>query len=120
MAKRGTIQLRELCRRAGVPCKASGRWAERPVAVDYGNEIALVAQPGEGGIVRVCVPALLSPTEAARCALAALAYGLMDLVARESIRGAAWADPAAPRGRPVSGTAQSNRERQRAYRKRHA
>lgn len=112
------IELRELCRRAGVTCKASGSWAGRPVAIDRGSELAIVTEPGGTGVVRVRVPTTLSSEEAARWALAALAYGLMDVVARESIRGADWARPMAPRGRPPTGAALSNRERQRAFRQR--
>ena len=99
-------------------CRASGRWAERRVAIDRGPELAIVTEPGDAGLVRVRVPASLTPRQAARWALSALAYGLMDLVARESIRGADWAKPAPPRGRPATGTASSNRERQRAHRRR--
>jgi hypothetical protein len=113
-----TIDLRELCRRAGVTCKASGSWIGRRVAIDRGRELAIAAEPGGTGVVRVRVPAALSSRDASRWALSALAYGLMDVVARESIRGADWARPLAPRGRPATGTALSNRERQRAYRRR--
>jgi hypothetical protein len=112
------VELRALCGMAGVTCKASGRWAGRRVAIDRGSELAILAEPGGTGVVRVRVPAALSRIEAARWALSALAYGLMDIVARESIRGADWAKPAVPRGRPTTGAAWSNRERQRAYRRR--
>gem|GEM_PF-2808169 len=60
-----------------------------------------------------------SPRARARLALGALAYSIMDLVARESIRGAAWAAAAPPRGRASSGTALTNAERQRRYRAKH-
>jgi hypothetical protein len=114
----GTVSVRELCAAAGVPCRASGGWTERRIQVVRADGYDIEAEPGGWGTVRIAVPRRLKPGEAYRHALAALAFGLMDLVARESIRGQRWARPAPPRGRPATGTAWSNAERQRAYRHR--
>jgi hypothetical protein len=114
---RGARPLHEWLARAGLPCRASGAWIDRPVRVVPGQS-GIEREPGDWGRVRIGVPAGLSARDEARWAIAAMAYGLVDLVARESIRGQPWARPAAARGRPPSGTAKSNRERQRAYRAR--
>lgn len=110
--------LRSLCADAGVPCRASGVWTERPVVVVPGERYRIEAEAGDYGRVKIEVPAWLSLVDQKRHALGALAYGLMDLVARESLRGAAWARPANPRGRRSSGVALSTKERQRRYRAR--
>lgn len=112
--------LHDLLVQAGVPCRASGRWTERLVTVTAGEQLDIEREPGDWGGVRITVPAGLSARGAARLAVGALAYGLMDLVARESIRGQAWARPTLPRGRPRSGMALSGRERQRIHRARRA
>lgn len=114
----GSVKLSELLRRAGAPCRASGRWSERLVVIAPG-ESGIEREPGDWGAVRIGVPSDLGEVDAARFAASAMAYGLMDLVARESIRGAYWARPAAPRGRPPTGRALSNAERQRNFRARH-
>jgi hypothetical protein len=115
---RAARSLRELLAVAGAPCRASGRWTERRVRIVPGAAGVIEKEPGDWSPVRIGVPAGLSARDAARYAVAAMAYGLMDLVARESIRGQPWARPAPPRGRPATGTAMSNRERQRTYRAR--
>lgn len=107
-----------LCSIAGVACRASGPWLQRMIAIERGSGYAISAEPGGFGGVHLHVPAGLTPTQAAQYGLAMLAYGLMDPVARESIRGQAWAKPSVPRGRPRTGTALSARERQRAFRDR--
>lgn len=114
----GAVSLRALCALAGVPCRASGDWTERSIVLERSENCSIEAEPGGWGTVRIAVPKHLKPLAAHRYALAALAFSLMDLVARESIRGQAWSRPAVPRGRPPTGMAQSNRERQRAYRRR--
>jgi len=116
----GAVSVRELCALAGVPCRASGGWTERPVVVVRADAYAIEAQPGGWGAVRILVPRSLGRGEVHRHALAALAFGLMDPVARQSIRGQPWARPAMPRGRPATGTARSSRERQRTFRRRQA
>lgn len=110
--------LESLCAAAGVPCRASGAWTRREVGVVSTAEPVIEAQPGSWGRVKVGVPPAYSgrPRDAARFALAVMAYVLMDPVARASVCGSAWARPG-QRGRPVVG-AQPNRDRQRAHRAR--
>lgn len=115
---KGAVALSDLCRHAGVACKASGAWTERPVCVYGGSGYRIEAEPGGYGVVRIQVPAQLGEVERARHALAAMAYSLMDGVAREVVRGAAWAKPAKPVGRPRGGQALSGQARQRRYRAR--
>ena len=118
-ARAKIYRLHELCAAAGVTCRASGDWIRRRVFVRMGGEYDICAQPGYRGDVVVTVPAG-KEKPAARQALAALAYGLFDGVAREGIRGAPWAHPTAPPGRPRSGQAKTTAERQRAFRQRQA
>jgi hypothetical protein len=113
----GARTLRALCESAGVACKASGEWTERLVDVVEADKLTIVAEPGDGAPVRIGIP----PGERrqrARLALAAMAYGVHDLVAKESIKGQPWTRIALPRGRIPTGTALSARERQRRFRAR--
>ncbi len=116
--------VRSLCARAGVDCLASGAWTERKVylvPVPAGEVLSIVKEPGDWSAVQVGLPGVdINSVAAARGALLVLAYGLMDLVARESIRGVVWARPSAARGRPRTGKAMSNAQRQARYRQRHA
>ena len=119
----GAIPLHELCERAGVPCRASGEWTRRPVVIARANdEDGNIVVDVHRGTVQVGVPTRWDGTDilAARYALGALAYGLFDLVARESITGQPWARIKRPPGPRRSGTASTSRERQRRYRVRHA
>ncbi|MHB1201325.1 MAG: hypothetical protein ACYCZ6_17600 [Polaromonas sp.] len=75
----------------------------------------IIAEPGSQGAVQINTPPNLNKQEAARYALAAMAYAMFDLVARESVRGQKWARPTMPSGRKRSGTAKSNSMRQRAH-----
>jgi hypothetical protein len=109
------ITLREALASAGAPCRASGRWTERLLVIDPGFE-GIEKEPGDWSTVRIGVQANHAARDQARYAVAAMAYGLMDVVARESIRGLAWALPAKPRGRRPSGAALSSAQRQRRYR----
>jgi hypothetical protein len=109
------LTLRQVCERAGVACRASGAWTLRPISIVAGDSISVTAEPGSWGAVQIEVPRGTSQQAAARLALGVLAYALMDGVARESIRGAAWAKPAPPRGRPRAGKALNIRERQRRH-----
>jgi hypothetical protein len=113
----GATTLRALCESAGVVCKASGAWTERVVDIVTGDTLEIVAEPGDGAPVRISLPAN-DHRSAARLALAVMAYGLHDLVAKESIRGASWTRIALPRGRIPSGAALTTRERQRRFRAR--
>ena len=117
----GAIPLYDLCDRAGVPCKASGEWTRRAVVMvpsddDDGSITVDVAH----GTVAIGVPMHWGGTDVqdARYALGALAYGLFDLVARESIKGQPWAQIRRPPGPRRTGTALTNTERQRRYRAR--
>jgi hypothetical protein len=111
----------ELCRLAEVTCQASGSWTERQVELCEGGDIsAILYEPGYCGRVRILVPSTVAADAraAARYALGALAYSLMDLVARQSILGAAWTKPDR-RGRPKLplGLKLSNAQRQERFRR---
>jgi hypothetical protein len=121
----GFVPLERVCAAAGVRCAASGSWNQRPVRIAkdealHGQSVVIHKEPEDFGAVEIRVPAGLSDRDSARLALCAMAYGLMDLVARQSIRGQAWTAPAARAGRPafVSGRAMSNAERQARFRAR--
>lgn len=111
------LSLSQLCERAGVACKATGRWTTRQIELTRGPDTRLVAEPGEWGSVIINLPQL-GGTDRARAALAALAFGMHDIVAKESIRSADWLRVGPPRGRPRSGRALSTKERQRRFRER--
>lgn len=113
------MALRDLCERAKVVCRASGDWTLRPVRISRGERLLVVREPGGWGAVEITLPNIdPKSVKAAQMALEVMAYGEMDLVARESIKGAAWAKPVTRRGRPKSGMALSAWERQRAARQR--
>lgn len=111
------VPLRELCAKAGVSCRASGAWTERQVEVATGQQLEIWAEPGDWGAVRIEVPNA-PPAEQARMALLAMAYGLHDLVAKQSVAHQPWARLKPPRGRPPTGQALTTAERQRRFRKR--
>jgi len=119
-----TLSLYDLCEQAQVPCKATGTWTMRNVTVHTpeksGVAPSIVCEPGSQGSVVITTPANLNPKDASRYALAAMAYGLFDFVARESVRGCSWARPTLPAGRKRSGTAKSNSVRQREFQARKA
>ena len=112
-----SLTLRELCRLAGVKCRASGEWTLRPVEAVLAGEAFIEAEPGGWGRVRVGVPArhAKTPKARARYALGALAFGLFDGVARESIRGESWTRLEIL-GRPKAKRAMTVAERQRKLR----
>ncbi len=113
--------IEELCRLAGVECRAIGSWVNRPVVIRaVGDRVRVAAEPGDWGTVAITVPAAIhSEQERARLALGALAYSLFDGVARASISGHAWSRAAMPRGRhPGAARPKSNAERQLAFRQR--
>ncbi len=113
----GARPIRALCDAAGVPCRASGPWAERPVRLTRGEVAAIIVEPGGYGQIeiRLAPGVRQTPADEARYALCALAYGLLDGVARATIAGQLWARLTAPRGRPVTGAALSTAERQRRF-----
>lgn len=122
LPRRRMRTLFELCAVAGVACRASGAWTNRPVGVGFDPQFPLgciQAEP-QRGAVRISVPEGYAASELlmARYALGAMAFALFDLVSRESIRGAGWISIAPPRGRPAAARAMSNRERQRLFRQR--
>jgi hypothetical protein len=114
--------LREVCARAGVLCRASGPWTERPIGLVAWRSAEIVAEASPRTAVLVRVPRPIwrrGPAARARFALEALAYVLMDLVARESVRGRREFRCTHRPGRPRTGAAISNRDRQRRFRARH-
>jgi len=113
---KNAITLAQLCQQAGVPCRASGAWVKRRVKIGFAQDFTLRATPGDWGDVYLTSP-LRQKKARARQALVILAYGMHDLVAKESIRGEDWAKPTPPRGRPRSPRPLSNRERQARFRK---
>ena len=113
--------LADLCRLAGVECRAFGNWVRRPVVIrSAGDCIRVAAEPGDWGAVEITLPRLVqSEREQARLALGALAYSLFDGVARASVAGHEWSRAAMPRGRrPGTARPKSNAERQHAFRRR--
>lgn len=113
---RSPMTIRELCQIAGISCKASGTWTERQVDLIHGKTIEILAEPGDWGNVRITIPER-NKVEKARTALAILAYGIYDVVARESIKGNIFFRIGPPRGRPRTGQALSVKERQRRFRR---
>lgn len=111
------LSLEQLCERAGVVCRASGAWTEREVQIVFAENFRLFAEPGDWGRVRIEVPCR-GQLKQARLALAALAYSMQDLVAKQSVRGEAWLSLKPPRGRPKRGQALTGKERQRKFRQR--
>lgn len=107
--------LEELCLRAGITCRASGPWIKRQIEIVYSEKMNLIAEPGDWGKVRLELRERDSLKQA-RMALLVMAYGMQDLVAKESIRGAEWAKLSAPSGRPKKMRALSTKERQRKFR----
>ena len=113
--------IAELCRAAGVECRAFGNWVNRPVVTHaIGNSTRIAAEPGDWGAVEITMPtSVKSGQEQARFALGALAYSLFDGVARASVAGHEWSRAALPRGRrPGAARPKSNAERQQAFRDR--
>ena len=96
---RGRTQtIEELCRKAGVECRAIGNWISRPVVIRAsGESLRILAEPGDWGAVEITVPASVKTERAqARLALGALAYStLFDGVARASVAGQKWSRAAA-------------------------
>ena len=116
-----TRSIEELCRLAGVECRAFGKWVSRPIVIRaVGDRIRVASEPGDWGVVEVTVPASVQlQQERARLALGALAYSLFDGVARASVAGHEWSRAALPRGRrPGAARPKSNAERQQIFRQR--
>jgi hypothetical protein len=109
--------IQQLCALAHIPCRATGRWTSRLIDVVAGEQLRIIAEPGSWGAVRIEVPRR-DFKDRFKIAINVLAYGLHDLVARESIRGTPLSVVAPARGRPRRGAPRSNRQRQRDYRER--
>jgi hypothetical protein len=116
-----SLPLAEFCAFAGVSCKGSGLWRQRKIQAIACTVAFIQAEPGGWGSVCVGVPwaHCQSPQSMARYTLGALAYGLFDVVARESVKGQVWTKIKAL-GRPRSGHALTSAERQKRYRQRWA
>ena len=115
LSQKTPFTIRQLCQQAGIVCKASGSWADRLVEIVRGKDIKIVAEPGDWGKIRIEMQND-QRMQQARLALAVLAYGMHDLVAKQSISGHDWANLAPPRGRPKKARALSVSERQRRFR----
>lgn len=111
--------ITDLCKRLNIPCKASGEWTERKVEIRYGSDLIIEAEPGDWGAVRITMEKSNKRQEA-QTALLVLAYGIHDLVAKESIKKLPWSRIPVPRGRIKTGKALTNSERQRLFRERQA
>lgn len=113
------LTIRTLCARAGIACKASGRWVDRPVELvkRANTPPSVLAAPGDWGMVRI-THGEGDQVKAAQFALAILAYSMHDLVCRQSIAGQPWAQISRPRGRVKKPKAASNAERQQKFRTR--
>lgn len=114
--------LNEWCDIAGIPCKASGEWIKRaiswfPMKTD---DHEILAEPGFCDAVRFGVPAYVvrhGDVEIARWILQAMAYSqLFDGVARESVKGVAWARHISNKGRPRLAAPKTGAQRQKRFR----
>lgn len=87
------VSIQTLCDWAGIDCRASGGGVNRKVSWDHGDALAIVADPGPMGAVRVTLtlPIHAHRQAVARQLLLAMAYGLFDGVARASVKGIDWA-----------------------------
>jgi len=114
------VPLEDVLEAAGVLCRASGAWTRRPVVLEpvESASVFIEREAGDAGCVHIGAPRHLDARGQARYAAAAMAYAVLDLVARQSIAGAPWARPATPAGRPSTGRALTVAQRQRALRAR--
>lgn len=100
---------------AEIPWRGSFR--EREVSLRKGRALTIRKEPGDYGKTEIIAPFSKDKKSKAELALYILAYGLNDLLARESIRGRFRITP--PVGRPKTAKPLSNAERQRRFRVRH-
>jgi hypothetical protein len=108
--------LKEVCQIAGVQCRASGSWTERLIEIVIAKQLKIIAEAGAWGSIRMEIPESRYKNRF-QIALKLLAYGLHDLVARQSIRGSKISVLKPPAGRPKLSSHKSNRQRQRDFRK---
>ena len=117
LSLRHPVSLEQHCANLGLRCRGSGAWTKRMIEVRYKTELEIQVEPGDWGSVLI-----MAPTKAAadrsQLALYILAYGLHDLVAKESIRHTSIAEISPPVGRPRISRALSTKERQRRFRAR--
>ncbi len=109
--------LSELFELAGVPCKATGPSTKREIYLRKTNTPYILSEPHQGA-VEIGVAASPASMRAKEYAIAAMAYALFDLVARESIRGNRRFCEIQKVGRPRIGRTRTNAERQRKFRER--
>jgi len=114
---RDSITIKELCAHAGITCRASGSWTSRKVEIVHADSLSVIAEPGDWGNVIIQMP-LHERQQRARLALAVLAYGMHDLVAKQSVAGLAIMRLGPPKGRRKAARAMSVAERQRRFRER--
>lgn len=100
LSEDGARPLSEICALAGIPCRASGMMARRLVVVlpsNEGGQPSIQARATTWGVVHIRVPAQVKTERGrARYALGALAFGLHDVAAKESIRRMRWSRAADP------------------------
>lgn len=86
------LSLKEVCERAGVACRASGKWVNRPIFLSFDQHNEKILAEGTHSYHAVHIVCKhRDPVEQAKWALGALAYStLFDGVARASIKCAHW------------------------------
>ena len=107
--------LLDLCREAGIDCRATGLMAARPLFVGASEKMRAVKMPGHLRGVWLGLPDK-KPKRRALLALGLLAYAVFDHGARESLRGLEVARATAGPGRPRRRAPLSAAERQRRRR----
>jgi len=111
--------LLSLCESIGIPCRASGDWVGRKVIIEFDTSIAnltITAEPGSQGSVQVTIPEK-DRAHGNKIALAAMAYAMHDLVAKQSIVNQQWNKLAPKKGRPKTSRPKTNKERQQKLRR---
>ena len=100
LSEDGARPLSEICVLAGASCRASGMMARRLVVIlpqGEGGKPSIQARATTWGVVHIRVPAQVKTERGrARYALGALAFGLHDVAAKESIRRLKWSRAADP------------------------
>ncbi len=109
------LTIDDLCRENGIPCRLTGRGSQREVMIVDAPEPFIEVEPF-GGAVKIGVPKKFSGKLSRKYALAAMAYSVFDLAARESVRGNRDFCDIMIIGRPRQGRAKTNAERQRKFR----
>jgi len=112
-----TTTVKKLCATNSIQCRFEGVSSHRTIRLVKSKKPFIECTPNQGP---VCIGTRYPVTsEAAQeYALAAMAYAVFDLAARESVRGIKKFNQIRLVGRPRSGRIKSNAERQREYRER--